>query len=111
LDKTILISEQSGSTPNRKFFETDLSKLSKNDSYHGEIILNVLYYPTFQNINIKINGIPINPPLSTLWHKTEKIDYFSALQYTGFHALRISGLPKNGILTVDVKFRGSTLGN
>jgi hypothetical protein len=108
ISNDIPIAKSSGNSF-KKTFTVDLEHYFTY--YKGdEVYLNVLYYPGLQDINVKINNKDYSAGYETYWQK--RIGYGDEETKMGdFHGLKITGLPKYGILEVTTEFSGSRLGN
>jgi hypothetical protein len=92
-------------------FYLDLAQVAENPSYKGELVLDFLYYPQWQELTFRVNGEPIAPALETFWRPTPLEEEYPALQGTAIHNLKVSGLPREGQFAAKVRFRGSLVGN
>ncbi|MDR2612050.1 MAG: hypothetical protein LBG06_04165 [Deltaproteobacteria bacterium] len=70
----------------------------------GELLLDFLYYPGLQDIEILIEGRPARPGLGTFWQT--RPGPADGGEGWPFHGLRITGLPETGLLEVKARFRG-----
>ncbi|MDR2351876.1 MAG: hypothetical protein LBF22_01735 [Deltaproteobacteria bacterium] len=74
------------------------------------LLLDILYFPTLQDILVTLDGQEITPDLTTFWR--ERLNFGLSYDEKGaFHGLQINNPPKQGLLVVTVTFRGSTIGN
>jgi hypothetical protein len=81
---------------------TFVAELDKNKS--GALVFDVLYYPGLQTVEAEIDGRRFDPVVDTYWFSRKNVD-------KPFHALRLSGLPDEGLLSVRTRFVGSRPGN
>jgi hypothetical protein len=90
-------------------FFVDLQEYSKiSGGPPGEVLLNVLYYPGLQQIDVAIDGKPVLADLDTYWQKRVDFGPFDEnFPVPGsFHGLKLSGLQNAGILEARVRFIG-----
>lgn len=90
-------------------FQVDLEEYFRSsDHVQGEVLLNILYYPGLQSVDIIIDGKPTKVGLDTFWQKRHTFGPFNEFdpKPEPFHGLKLSGLPNNGFLEVKVRFTG-----
>ncbi|MDR1313834.1 MAG: hypothetical protein LBQ12_09090 [Deltaproteobacteria bacterium] len=78
----------------------------------GEVLLDVLYYPGLQDIELSIDGKPAALGPGTYWQKREARDrpapatVFLKRGAVSFHGLKVSGAPEKGLFEARVRFVG-----
>jgi hypothetical protein len=88
-------------------FRVDLAKYYLNSSGpRGEILLDVLFYPSLQQIEIFIDGIPAFANFETYWQQRDSFGPFRIKEVAGFHGLKLTGMPDKGIFEARVRFTG-----
>jgi hypothetical protein len=92
-----------------KVFALNLDDYYTSSKEDG-VYLNVLYYPGLMDIDVFVNGKTINCDLDTFWVKKSVFNIYIN-DDAPFHGLKLSGLPRKGLLEVKTKFIGSRLGN
>jgi hypothetical protein len=88
----------------------DLNKMAKEEKWENSILLDVLYYPDLQKIDITIDEKKISPIIETFWCKRNGFGHDKG-EIGNFHGMKIIGLPDSGLLKVRVRFVGSYFGN
>ncbi|MDR1041415.1 MAG: hypothetical protein LBR80_14905 [Deltaproteobacteria bacterium] len=88
-------------------FRADLNEYySMSGGQPGEVLLDVLYYPGLQDIEIRVDGKPVGAFLDTWWQRRDSVRGAFYNEIGGFHGLKISGAPEKGILEARVRFIG-----
>jgi hypothetical protein len=77
----------------------------------GEVLLDVLYYPGLQHIEILADGKPLEVQLGTWWQRRDTVRGAFETETGGFHGLKITGAPEKGFLKVKVRFTGYSWAN
>jgi hypothetical protein len=72
----------------------------------GEVLLNVLYYPGLQTIDIFTDGMKTDPNIETYWQKMDSLGAFRSKVPGSFHGLKLTEIAGSGILEVRVRFNG-----
>jgi hypothetical protein len=111
LTNKFIIEPASTSNSQHNKFIIDLSILSQNNDYNGNVIFYVLYYPSLMKVTAKLDGTVFTPETDTFWFKTPELSEAQQYRYLGIHTLQLKNLPAQGILEVDTEFIGSALGN
>jgi hypothetical protein len=98
--------------PGNWFFRVDLEDYFNESKFpSGDVLLNVLYYPGLQRIEIRVDGKPVEVNLQTYWQKMDSLGNFRSPIPGSFHGLKLSGVAKSGILEVNVRFTGYSWAN
>ncbi|MDR1312216.1 MAG: hypothetical protein LBQ12_00615 [Deltaproteobacteria bacterium] len=94
-------------------FEADLGEYYRaSGGPEGEVLLDVLYYPGLQDIEVSVDGKKVALALGTYWQKRDPLDspvhlsFFVRRDPVNFHGLRISGAPDSGAFKARVRFVG-----
>jgi hypothetical protein len=88
-------------------FSVDLqSFFLKSDESPGEMLLDVLYYPGLQKIDVTVDGIPVNVVYETYWQKRSTFGPFWEEELGSFHGLKLIGVPGKGLMEARVRFTG-----
>jgi hypothetical protein len=88
-------------------FAADLGELRRESGGpEGEVLLDVLYYPGLQEVDVRVDGKPAGVSLGTFWQRRAEIPQIFSPEPGAFHGLRISGAPARGALDVRVRFTG-----
>ncbi|MDR1313835.1 MAG: hypothetical protein LBQ12_09095 [Deltaproteobacteria bacterium] len=88
-------------------FKTELGEWGRaSGGPPGEVLLDVLYYPGLQYIEVSVDGKPRDLVLETYWQKRESFERPGDVVPGAFHGLKLSGAPEEGTLRVRVRFTG-----
>jgi hypothetical protein len=102
----------SGGIPGKFFFCTDL-----DDYRHvyggppGQLILDVLYFPGLQEIQVSVDGVVADVIPDTWWQKRAVVRQDFSDIPGAFHGLRLTGLPEKGLAEIRVTFTGMKWAN
>jgi hypothetical protein len=77
----------------------------------GEVLLDVLYYPGLQEVEVTVDGLPADLELGTFWQRRTSVHQNDSPFPGGFHGLMITDAPAEGKLMVRVKFSGMRWAN
>ncbi|MDR1313693.1 MAG: hypothetical protein LBQ12_08350 [Deltaproteobacteria bacterium] len=77
----------------------------------GEALLDVLYYPGLQDIELSVDGKPADLVSETYWQKRKSFERPGDAVPGAFHGLKISGLPEKGTFRARVRFTGFVWAN
>jgi hypothetical protein len=94
-----------------QIFTAKLDNYSSKDNYMGILDFDIMYYPGLQNITIFIDGKPIIEPSLSFYKRPYGISHIETNEIYYIYGLRVNNLPKVGIITVQVIFEGSHIGN
>jgi hypothetical protein len=97
--------------PDETSFIADLREMSQNPAWKGDLIFDFLYYPRFQDITCLLNGAPIDLNKAEIWRQNPAGAEGQAILAPPVHNLKVSGLPRVGVLELKVRFIGSRAGN
>jgi hypothetical protein len=80
----------------------------ESGGHDGEVLLDVLYYPELQTINVLVDGTEFFPDFETYWQKRDTFGPFRewAPEPGSFHGLKLFNLPGSGVLEARVRFTG-----
>jgi hypothetical protein len=93
-------------------FSVELQNFYHNsDENPGEMLLDVLYYPGLQKIDVTVDGIPVDVKYDTYWQKRSTFGPFWADEPGPFHGLKLIGVPGNGLLEARIRFTGFSWAN
>jgi hypothetical protein len=102
----------SGGKPGAVVFSSDLESYRlQNGGPAGELLLDVLYFPGLQSVDVEVDGIPVDPALDTWWQRRAVVRQDFTDAPGAFHGLKLTGVPVEGFLEARVRFTGMSWAN
>jgi hypothetical protein len=93
--------------PGDKTFKADLAEYRREfGGPEGEVLLDVLYYPGLQEVDVRVDGLPADLELGTWWQRRDAVRQNFTSEPGAFHGLKLTGAPREGSLEVRARFSG-----
>ncbi|MDR1079945.1 MAG: hypothetical protein LBQ79_03030, partial [Deltaproteobacteria bacterium] len=93
--------------PGDVLFRTDLQRYRSESRVPGDdVLLEVLYFPGLQDVDVRVDGLQADLELGTWWQRRSEMHGYLLKDPGAFHGLRLSGAPSAGTLEVRARFTG-----